>query len=67
MSRSTDDDLDFMEGKRLRRLGIDPDGNPVEIVRKVDRRLAELREATSRDRSAVPASSPQSRVPPESA
>ena len=66
MERLTDDDLDLMEGKRLRRLGIDPDANPVDIMRQVDERLRALR-ATSRDTSAVPASSPQSAVPPKSA
>lgn len=33
------------EEKRLRRLGIDPDGDPVEIMREVERKCAELRRA----------------------
>lgn len=33
-----------MENKRLIRLGIDPDGDPVEIMMEVDRRYKELQE-----------------------
>lgn len=43
MSRLSDDDLDFLEGKRLRRMGIDPDGDPGEIAREVDRQYKAVR------------------------
>ncbi len=34
----SDEDLACMEDKRLNRLGIDPDSDPVSIMREVDRR-----------------------------
>ncbi len=43
MSRLSDDDLDFLEGKRLRRMGINPDGDPGEIAREVERQYKEVR------------------------
>lgn len=38
----TDEEYQEMEDKRLIRLGIDPDGDPVEIMMEVDRRYNEM-------------------------
>lgn len=41
---------DHYEDWRLVRLGIDPDGNPVEIMRQVDAKLKALRERPVEER-----------------
>ena len=47
--RHSEEDLALLisEDKRLIRLGIDPDGDPLEIMRRLEQKVAELSEARS--------------------